>query len=149
MAGVDDDEQAWAQPRHRGRPLVLAIVAVSTAITVLLLLPMPDASRRWVVLGLLVVLVALALLLGVQGWRVGRRPLSPRWMRLACTAGFVWGAFTAGSYSLPTVHHSSALESAATGAGLALFLAVYMWFADPGRAPRNATPSPAVDSPQR
>lgn len=114
---MDDDEQAWAQPRHRGRPLVLTIVAVSTVITVLLLLPMSDAPRRWVVLGLLVVLVALQLLLGVRAWRDGRRPLSPRWMRVASTAGFFWGAFTAGTYSLPILHHSSALESAASGAG--------------------------------
>ena len=143
----DDPSSDWAQPRNHGRPLVIAIVGVSALVTVLLLLPVPDAPRRWVVLGLLAVLFVLQAVLLVRAWRAGRRPLSPRWMRVAHQAGWMWGFFTAFQYAVPIIGHGqSPLFSVLGGAFMGLFFAFILWLADPADLSVRRRPRQTEDS---
>ena len=133
-----DTDTGWAQPLYRGRPSVVAILATSALMAVVLLLPVADAPRRWVVLELLVVLIALQAVLAVRAWRVGRRPLSPLWMRVAAPSGFMWGAMTGWFYALPIGPHESALTSVLSGGALGVFSGLIMWLGDPNRPAKGA-----------
>lgn len=134
-AAVDDGVD-W-QPHNAGRRLVLAIMATSALITLLLLFPFPDDPRRAVVLGLLVVLFVLQGVLLVRFRRAGRRSMSPMWLRVAAPAGWLWGFFTGFQYAVPIPDYQPALSSALSGAITALLFALFLWIVDSGRRTRT------------